>query len=331
MEFMPDEKAAWPRESPARLSTQQVAEIFARALPGHPAVSFDPLPGGLSNAMYRVRVAGLSEPLVLRLYSRDAAACRKEVEIHRLVAGRVPVPEILYADCAGEAETPPHVVMRWVEGVTFRQIKQRANIGEIAECARAIGTVLAHIGAFTFERPGVLGSGLAIGEPLCDSIPAFVETCLATAEFNRRMPCGDRARLHEFIWRWAPELSSLNGDHSLVHSDFGAPNLLLRETGGRRQVVAVLDWEFAFSGSPLCDVGHMMRYERLRRPRIEPHFSTAFRDHGGILPPNWSELSRVLDLTALCEFLTRPTLPEQVVPEIRELILATIENRDACT
>jgi hypothetical protein len=74
----------------------------------------------------------------------------------------------------------------------------------------------------------------------------------------------------------------------------------------------------------------MLRYERRSTPRIEPHFSLAFREHGGSLPPNWSELSRILDLTALCEFLARPSLPEEIVPELMELILATIENRPVC-
>jgi fructokinase len=143
------------------------------------------------------------------------------------------------------------------------------------------------------------------------------------------MELRDRSRLRDFIWRWSGALAPVAGESSLVHSDFGSPNLLLRQVERRWTVAGVLDWEFAFSGPPLCDVGHMMRYERRAAPRIEPHFSDAFRDHGGALPANWRELSRVLDLTALCEFLTRLQLPQEIVPEILELTLATIEDRDA--
>ena len=301
--------------------------------------------------MYRVDVAGLRQPLVLRVYSRRtaspdmaapemgsqdtvsraAAVCRKEVDLHRLVAARVPVPEILYADFTGDAAIGPHVVMSWIEGLTFREIKRRRDPDAVAACASAIGAVLARIGEFTFERPGIIGPALAIGAPLLDGehpIPAFVEKCLTSPEFGRRMELQDRACLREFIWRCAPELAALHGESALVHSDFGSPNLLVRPIGGRWTVTGVLDWEFAFSGPSLCDVGHMMRYERRATPKIEPHFSNSFREHGGALPVNWRKLSRVLDLTALCEFLTRPALPASIVPEILELILATVEDRD---
>jgi hypothetical protein len=58
--------------------------------------------------------------------------------------------------------------------------------------------------------------------------------------------------------------------------------------------------------------------------RVEPHFSAAFREHGGVLPENWRGLARALDLTALLEFLTRPGLPAEFMHEIRELMLATV-------
>jgi fructokinase len=300
--------------------------ILARALPGRTILSSEPLAGGLSNAIHRIHVSGLADSFVLRLYSRDPAACRKELALHRLIAPAVPVPEILYAECTGDPDTPPHILMRWVEGVTFREIKRRRGATEIAECSQAIGAVLAHIGAFTFDRPGAIGPDLVIGPPLIESIPAFVEQCLATPEFERRISLPDRLRLRQYIRDWAPALATLDHDRSLVHSDFGGPNLLLRQSGGRWQVAAVLDWEFAFAGPPLCDVGHMLRYERRDTPRIEPHFSTAFRDHGGTLPPNWRDLARAFDLTALCEFLARPTLPAGILSEILELTLATLEG-----
>jgi aminoglycoside phosphotransferase (APT) family kinase protein len=285
------------------------------------------MPGGVMNELYRMHVDGLADPLVLRLYTRDGAACRKEVELHRLVGASVPVPEILYADCSGDEEMPPYVVMRWVEGATFREIKRRRDAREIAECAGAIGAVLARIGAFTFARPGAIGPGLTIGGQLIESVPAFVEDCLSSPHFARRMPAHDRDRLRAYIARWEPEFAAIADDRSLVHSDFGSPNLILREVAGRWTVAAVLDWEFAYSGSPLCDVGHMMRYERRGVPRIEPHFSKAFREHGGALPENWRGLCRALDLTALCDLLARPALPAEFVPELLDLAIATIEDR----
>jgi aminoglycoside phosphotransferase (APT) family kinase protein len=303
-----------------------LTRIILGAFPGRRIAAFKLLDGGLSNDVYRVHIADLADSFVLRLYVRDPGACRKEVDLHRLISPTVPVPEILYSDCAGDPNTPPHILMRWVEGITFREIKRRGDPAEIAQCAHAIGAVLARIGALTFPRPGAIGPDLVIGPPLIESIPAFVEQCLATPEFELRMDLPDRRRLREYVRDWAPALATLDRDRSLVHSDFGGPNLLLRQSAGRWQVAAVLDWEFAFSGPPLCDVGHMLRYEHRDAPLIEPHFSTAFRDHGGTLPAGWRDLARAFDLTALCEFLARPELPADLLPEILALTLATISS-----
>ena len=86
-------------------------------------------------------------------------------------------------------------------------------------------------------------------------------------------------------------------------------------------------WEFAVSASPLVDVGPFLRYERTSTSRVEPELSLAFTRAGGRLPADWLPLSRVLDLTALCEMLSRPMLPDDVVPEIIDLIRATVEDR----
>jgi aminoglycoside phosphotransferase (APT) family kinase protein len=86
-------------------------------------------------------------------------------------------------------------------------------------------------------------------------------------------------------------------------------------------VVAVLDWEFAFSGPPLFDVGNMLRDPR--PPAFAEAFVAGYRDAGGELPPGWRRLARALDLFSLADFLTRP--PDhryfaRSVARIRELI-----------
>jgi hypothetical protein len=93
-------------------------------------------------------------------------------------------------------------------------------------------------------------------------------------------------------------------------------------------VAAVLDWEFAVSSSPLADLGSFLRYELATRPLAEPHFSGGYRRAGGVLPPDWRYLARLVDLTATCESLTRDGLPAGITAELLELVQATAENRD---
>jgi aminoglycoside phosphotransferase (APT) family kinase protein len=321
---------------PASLSENQIAHILSRALPQHALQSFEPLTGGSINAMYRLRAEGLQEALVLRVYSRDPSACQKEVDLHQLVSGQVPVPEIVYANPWAnpqeEAGVGPHILMRWIEGQTFREIKSRRDPREIAEAAHSIGVTLARIGSFQFPHAGRIGPGLEIGGPLengPDPVPTFIESCLESPEMARRLDERHRQRLRGFIWDWAKQLAALSEERSLVHSDYGSPNILLNRllnpVNGRWKVAAVLDWEFAFAGSPLYDVGHILRYDRRTPPLMEPHLAAGFREGGGALPENWRSLARALDLTALCDVLTRPDLPEGVVADLVELIVGTMD------
>ena len=142
------------------------------------------------------------------------------------------------------------------------------------------------------------------------------------------MPAELRARTNETVWAAARELARLDQESSLVHGDFNKRNLLVQRIAGKWVVSGVLDWEFAISGSPLCDVANFLRYEYSERPLAEPHFSDGFLQAGGALPQDWRRLARLLDLTAVCESLTHDQLPGDVAAELVEVVRATVENRD---
>jgi aminoglycoside phosphotransferase (APT) family kinase protein len=75
---------------------------------------------------------------------------------------------------------------------------------------------------------------------------------------------------------------------------------------GRWSISAVLDWEFAFSGSPLTDIGNMLRFgDQIPEP-FGPEFIAGYQAAGGELPARWRQISQALDLYALADFLTRP-------------------------
>jgi aminoglycoside phosphotransferase (APT) family kinase protein len=307
-----------------------VERLVAAALPRRRVVHAESLSEGLSNRSWRVR---LDPPLdvVLRVYERDPAACRKEVDLLALVRGALPVPELLHAEPDGVDGVGPFALLRWVDGVTLRELKRTRDAAALADAAASVGETLATIGRFTFERAGWLDAGPVVGAPLldgADAMPRFVDGCLTSPHLVARVPEGLRGRAHEYVWSMAPRLAALEGERRLVHCDFGGPNIVVRELGGRWRVAAVLDWEFAVSATPLIDVGHFLRYERASAPWREPHFSRAFVAHGGELPDDWRRLARALDLTALCEMLARERLPDAVARELTELVAATVEDRD---
>jgi len=319
------------RAEPRRSPPAPVLDRIVRAFPGCRVLSSEPLGDGLRNANFKLHLAPWREPFVLRIYEHDASLCQKEIDLMRLVGGTVPVPQVIHAEPHGWEDLPPFTLTRWIEGISFRDLKRTGDAGAIAEAAQSAGETLAAIGSFTFAEPGWIAPGPTVASPLLEGahpMPRFVDLCLASENLQRRVPVELRDRTHALVWSCAPRYAGLDNEARLVHGDFNKRNLLVRRAAGRWHVAAVLDWEFAVSGSPLGDIANFLRYERAARPVAEPHFSAGYVRAGGRLPHDWRRLALLVDLVALCESLSHDTLPDAVIPELVELVRATIEDRD---
>ena len=135
-------------------------------------------------------------------------------------------------------------------------------------------------------------------------------------------------RFINLVRRWWPQVRLLyNGTH-LVHGDFNNRNIIVTPDGDRWKVSAILDWELAYIGCPLWDAARFICYERRARPCREPYFSIGFREGGGTLPENWDSFCTIINSVGAAESLARPDLPKRFVPELRELIAATLDGRD---
>lgn len=322
-------ESRWVRSEPRRnLPAHILEEIVGRAFPRQRLIAWQPLEG-LRNANFLLELDAAPERIVLRIYEHDPSLCRKELDLQRVIRSSVPVAEVLHAEPDGWNDIPPFVLSRYVDGVEFRQLKRIPEA--CSQAAYAVGQTLARIGGITFSNSGWIGPGPRVSDPLMEGanpVPRFAELCLASANLHRRMGPDLRERTLALIWSHAAELASLEETKSLVHGDFGKRNVIVRQSSGVWIVAAVLDWEFAFSGSPLADIGHFLRYERKSRPVAEPHFSAGYLNGGGRLPDQWRRLARIIDLIALCESLTHDDLSPAIAEELAELVSATVDERD---
>ena len=325
-------EARWTRAEPLRVLPERTLHRLLQSVFGAFRLkNVHPLSGGYRNANFKIQLEQHPTPYVLRIYEHDPSLCQKEIDLLRLVAGSVPVPEILHAEPCGHEDLPPFLILQFVEGITLHDLIRSADRTAIAQAAASAGETLAAIGRFTFPKSGWLAPGPTVTAPLLegnDPLPRFVDLCLGSMNLQARMSLELRDRTRTLIWSHVRQLAELDIHCSLVHCDFGKRNLLVRQDGGRWTLAAVLDWEFAVSASPLIDLGHLLRDECTLRPTLEPHFSDAYRRAGGTLPPHWRRVARLLDLSAVCESLTRDELREEVTRELVELICATIDDRD---
>lgn len=325
----------WSRHSAhLALDAAALGRLIEPAIGAGAVTDFEPLSGGLANTNYRVTLAGRAEPLVVRVYTRDAAVCATEVALLRRVADSVPVPRLLYAACDAE---PPYTVSSWVAGVKLEAILTTGSTVDARSAGYAAGTTLAAIHAYTFDRAGFFSrdSGLSIAEPLGpirSASESYVDERLGEERVRARLGEPLAERLAAMMDQWAPLLDTLPDRVALVHGDYKPQNLLLRRgagTDGCWETAAVLDWEFAFAGPPLFDVGQLLRYRTTLPPEYTVGVVEGYTAAGGTLPEEWPRLTRLLDLMNLLGFLDRPEANEAMVREVRGLVERTVMDLES--
>ena len=318
------------------MTPEQIRRLLAKVFPKRSVKTLQVLSGGLINTNIRVDFETDYKPVVIRFYRDGAAVCRKELAIHDLLSRTIPVPRVLHAEPDGVEDSPAFLINEYVNAFTFQELTRIKDLKAIQQASYSVGATLAAIGGFKFEKPGRLevkegAISLMVGPKFTegpDPVAHLIDKSLVSANCERRAGPKLIQRLHDYAWSWSSRIPDLEESPCLVHNDFGNRNILIRQENGKCVVAAVLDWELAFSGSPLLDVGHFLRYERSSAPLREPYFSQGFVEQGGHLPDNWREIARVVDLSGLVECLSHDELPTDVEIELLELINATLDHRD---
>jgi aminoglycoside phosphotransferase (APT) family kinase protein len=88
----------------------------------------------------------------------------------------------------------------------------------------------------------------------------------------------------------------------------------------------VIDWEFAFSGSPMMDLGNLLRPPLGELPGFEDAVAGGYRGAGGVLPDDWRRLTLYNGLADWASFLGRPRINHALIDDARRMISRTLEN-----
>lgn len=294
------------------LDEATLAHLLQPAFPGHRIVMAEPLAGGLVNTNYRVTLDGLDDPVVLRVYTREAAACRRELDLYALVSPTVPVPDLFYADPDATHWERPYLIQRFVAGLSVPAFLAIASNDPeaVRQAAYSLGATAAAIARHTFPESGFFGPGLAIVESwgaLSEVFRSGIHEYLFDRGAGERLGPELTQRLWTLVDENASMLTVLDDSASLQHGDYRDDNLLLHQRAGKWEVAAVLDWEFAFSWSQLFDLGQLFRRDFDLPPAFEPAVVAGYHAAGGTLPPDWKRMAKLLDLVNLCDFLSQPS------------------------
>lgn len=266
---------------------------------GEVSESVELLSGGLANLNLRIGAGR-----VLRVYCRDPLALAVETALLRRPWKFVRTPEVL-------SRGGDFLVLEYVP---------HDPLGDEVEQAEAVGRALAEIHGVAFRQPGLLGPTLDLSKPYPDVIGSFSDYALSRLDLA---PSGvakeTRSRVESLLVAHDDSLRHLARASVLLHGDFKVSNLGWTE-GGR---LLVLDWEFAYSGPSLMDIGQLMRWSP--PPSFVEGFVRGYGGHGGELPEDWQRWAAAFDLFNLCGLLAGSEPGSRRAADITRRIAETLD------
>lgn len=307
----------------------QLNQLIAPAFPNSSVDEWLPAEGGLANTNIRLHLSGRMQPILLRLFVRDPKQAAKEWNINRLVHQAVPSPEFIYLAQTNPFTAHPYILMEWVDGLALEDAILDLEASDVERLGRSVGCALAAIHSFKFEHAGFFDTELKVNSSINlggAGLIAYAKHCLVDGVGGERLGSSLTERVLDFLKSEACLLDEWHGQPCLSHSDYGGSNILVNKDIGGWRVAAVLDWEFAFSGTPFFDFGNLLRAPQGRVPGFEKSVSEGYQFAGGQLPAQWRRMSLLTDLTAWMEFVTRKDPGESLINDARRIICQTIED-----
>jgi hypothetical protein len=292
---LPDPERAWERAEP--IASFDPADVERRL--GATDEPLELLGGGHANSNIRV-----GQRRVLRIYRRDRAALARERALLRQPWTTFVVPDVLDAG-------DDFLVLSYVP-------HDRLTVS--GDHGAATGRALAEIHRRRFSRAGFLDGDLHVVRPFDDVVDALV--AYAREELGRAAADADAARpgdrVMAFLAARVDALRDAAGPAVLLHGDFKASNL--HRTGANR--LLVLDWEFAYAGPALMDVGQLLRWDP--PPAFVSAFEAGYRAGGGHLPEGWRHWSDVFDLFNLAGLLGGAAPGSRRALDVRARMMRTL-------
>lgn len=286
-----DPEAEWQRRAPRKPLREEVERRLGPT--GQPLTLLD---GGRANTNIRI-----GTDRVLRIYERDPGAVAKERLLLSRGWTRFRVPRVL---SSGD------------DFLLLEYVPHEPLPGDRAH-GRAVGAALAEIHETSFPCAGFLGASLSVESPFG---PQF-ETLRSYALSSLDGEAGElRTQVARFLERNERALSDELSSARLLHGDFKASNLRRLPGGG----LLVLDWEFAYAGSPLLDIGQILRWRP--PPDFVTGFSEAYVAGGGELRPGWRRWAAASDLFNLAGMLKGRENDPTRLRDIRRRIIETLET-----
>jgi aminoglycoside phosphotransferase (APT) family kinase protein len=333
-------KANWEKTSTRlNLSEDLILKMLGTYYTGNNDIkSVSIIPGGCANINVLVQLNTSDTTVILRVYLRDKESVYREQKISSLLHKKLPVPEFYHI---GEYNGYTFAIIEYLPGQTLRDLLLKGKAPDISPYAPAelrcdksdimfkVGRTLGEIAKIKFPSSGFFNKNLEVEKDITSE--GFVNFCFECLENNKvkaTVPQEQREQIKN-IFRVYKNLLPDEAASNLVHADFDPANILVTEVNGKIEVSGILDWEFSFAGSSLCDVANMLRYAHQIPNNYQESFLKGLRGSGYELPSSWQITVNLLNIVSLLDCLVRSdskNRPNQI-KDIQELINNILESK----
>ncbi len=282
------------------------------------------LSGGFANTNYKLVVEGQPAPVVLRLPQKNIRTFPTEIAVLKRVESFIPVPSVLFADTSSEQ---PYAIVSWIEGIRLSEVLGIISQNEAESIGYQLGQILQKIHAVDLGRSGFFDHNfqfLREFESLGSESLAYLRMFLVNTKVRERVDIRVLDQIDFLLKQYEYELKSLSPCNRLIHSDFNPKNILVRKLDSSWQVTGILDWEFAFSGTPFNDLGNFLRFEEELPVGLAEAFLNGYISERSPLSRNWHQLSKLLDLISMFQFLSAELEYQKTFNTARTVIEKTL-------
>ena len=316
------------QEPPVALNFDEIRELVNPHLLGAKVGAISLLGGGFANSNYRLHLED-NTSVVLRISTKPLSEFRKELQVLNLLRGTVPVPQVIGKEFSKQY---PFAILEFIEGEPLSMIMNTVSPQELNAATTEAGKALHVVHSFDLGKAGFFDEHFIFKPEFTNFGKAWYDyicSALGSERVQQRLGKVLQERALNLVQSKRAIYKSITNTTRLIHCDYNPKNIMMRRIASQWRVTAILDWEFAASGSPLADLGNFLRFDDELPHGFSEAFVQGYAANSALLVDNWREIAKLLDLAAMMNFLESQKENPKTFRTAVSVIKRTIETLES--
>ncbi|MBI2522201.1 MAG: aminoglycoside phosphotransferase family protein [Bdellovibrio sp.] len=298
-----------------------VESLIRKWEPNVDVLSIRELSGGYSNSNFFFE--GYHGKQVLRIFHKPIHQLKIEVAILKHIQSSELAPQVRFMS---QMEGVNFCIVDFIEGQLLSEAWLGLKLSTLEKILIDVGKKLQQVHSFKFKQAGFFGPMLDIENKFEGGAGTgffnYIIVSLNSDLVRERLGHNLCQKTLKYVCSHEMAFSAVNSQCHLIHSDFNTKNILICPE--KAQVNAILDWEFAHSGTPLVEFANFLRFENETTVDVRALLRKGYGEDNELFCHDWRRTGSLLDIASMCGFLNRETLMPRSLNTVREVLLRTV-------